>query len=550
MEGGWIERLDRTYYRLRSDIIFKYLIYDKRFIEIFDDARRKVVRPSKEKIAHLLGYISNIEKEDFIIVHHNEAVLLCFKNRDGSIYRVIRYTPHSYVDHLSGERLNPGEQHAANIMDNGFKFELLRDRSEVLENYLEDLRMYNTPELRAHIDQLLSGDPIQVREAVYALRNIYYKGRDSKDPLERRLSECALKLLHTQMYCDDYRERIIANRTLHDIYTGRPMQFPESKKFKVVVHGENQTIEVPASFVEGKARIRWTLNGEPQRPISMNISEGKFTATIPIATGTIHYAVQVKRRHGDWHYKEIPEASGVIKSQKDISGKHILEVRIAIFDLPTDPDGRLIYNEDGSLKISSFRALKNHLSDLRKLGYNAIWLMDAFEWGPIVPPGKDPYSFAPLDHVTIARELGGEEGLRELKEEADRVGIELILNLIPHISQANTTYSAYFPVYCYSEGRLVRRAASDDLSDWHDSWQPNWRRKEVMDAYIDLAVKFAEQGFSFRANVAHAFDLTYAVEPSARGLMRLFGDIVTVDRRDDGYFKTTDLAGSTEPNVI
>lgn len=527
-------------------------IRDQGSITLFNDAWKRKVRPSKDKIVkQFIG--RGLSKNNFSILKYDDAILTVFYE-DGRPYRVIRYSAHSYVDSLSAPRLDPKERHSANVLNNGFKFEILRDRPTVLSGYLEDIKMYyENPILRPVVNKIWSGDYYSLEDAVTDLRRLVYEFKGSSEASGIKIVDHALKLLHALMYHDNKGIRVKANRILHDIYTGRPEEFPQTKSYKTVLQNEEQTITVPRLNGEEEGRIRWVLNGEIKSPIQMVQSKDgrSFSAVIPVGIGTIHYAVEA-RISGVWRYKTDPhQASGVIKTQKDARGKNVLEVRTAIFDLPKGPDGKPLRKEDGSLVISSFKELEKRLSELKKLNYDFIWLMDYFEWGPVSYPGKDPSSFAPLDHITIAKELGGEKGLEDLRKEADKVGIELVVNLIPHISQANHSLPAYFPAYCYDDSRnLVRRASSDGMGDWFDSFQPNWRRKEVLDHYVDIVLHFAKLGMSFRADIGHAFDTTFKIDRSARGLAAIFGDIVTTERRGDGLFRTTDLSGSAEANVI
>ncbi len=541
---------------LITDDKLESLVRNQEFIDLFKSSASKSAGVSNADMAKLLNGAAF--ENDFAMLKYDDATLLVIY-KEKKPYRIIRYAANSYIDYLSGPRLDPKELHFANILDNGFKFEILRDRPEVLAGYLDDIAMYyENPILRPIVDHIWTGEYYNLRDAIDHLKSVVNEFGNSTDDSGKKIMEYALKLFHTLMYHENKGIRVEANRALHDIYTKRPAFFPPTKSYKTVLQGQDQRIEVLSRNGESSARIQWSINGKMQAAIAMPklMEINKFSAVIPVVAGTIHYAIEVNVG-GMWRYKlggpRENQVSGVIKTQKDMRGKHILEVRTAIIDLPKDKDGKPIWNKDGSLSISNFDQLRKLLPELKKQ-YDAIWLMDCFEWGPVRWPGKDPSSFAPLDHITIAAALGGEEALEGLKLEADsgEKKIDLVLSLIPHISQSNTTLPAYFPAYRYDGPRLVRRDSSDGLGSWDDSFQPNWRRKEVMDWYVSLVRRLAEKGYSFRADVAHAFDTTFKVDSSAMGLARIFGDIVNNDRRDngDGCFKTTDLAGTGEPNVI
>ncbi len=540
----------------KIDPLLEGLIRDNSFIELFNKAVKKNTDVPKFKIAPLLE--SCVKTDDISVLRYDDATLLVV-SKEGKPYRIVRYASNLYVDYLSAPRLDPNESHLANILSNGFKFELLRDRPEVLADYIDDITMYyENPILRPIVDEISSGEYYNLREAILHLRGIAYEFKGSSDEEHKKIGQHALKLLHSLMYHENKGIRVEANRVLHDIYTDRPEDFPPTKSYKTVLQGQPQTIEVACRKGEMEGRIQWSINGVMQEPIKMSRSKDgtKFSAVVPVDTGTMHYAVEVNLSE-TWRYKvglgNESQVSGVIKTQKDMRGKHILEVRTAIFDLAKGEDGKPVWNKDGSLSISNFDQLRKLLPELKKR-YDAIWLMDCFEWGPVRHPGKDPSSFAPIDHITIAASLGGEESLDRLRQEAKSTEkkIDLIHNLIPHISQSNTTLPVYFPVYRFDGPRLVRHDSSDGQGDWDDSFQPNWRRKEVLDRYESMVMRLAKKGDSFRADVAHAFDTTFQVDNSAIGMARIFGDIVTNQRRDngDGCFKTTDLSGTGEPNVI
>ncbi|MDD4202923.1 MAG: glycogen/starch synthase [Candidatus Omnitrophica bacterium] len=541
--------------------ILEQLIINNDLVRLLENFSKTGIKPSSHDILAILNSISShkdlnivIEQNINITDEPNEKILLiCIKNKKGQITEIIRYAPNTHIDYLSSVRSDEDQKHSANILNNGHKIELLKDKSIFLGKYIKDLKAYH--QLQDYINVFNSYDFPRVTEAIDQLKEKYHALKFSQDKQDNDMAEYCLKLLHTQMYSESHDIRVYANRILHDIYTDRPAEFPNSKNIRTVVHNDPQTITIPVIDGNKNARIAWAINGKKQPPIEMKkIKEnGKtvFKAVIPITTGTVHYAVMVSDKNNKWDFKQqLDIASGVIKTQKDVSKTKMLEVRTSIFDLPVDENGNPIKQKDGSIKTSTFKDLENKLEDLKSEGYNALWLMDCFEWGPIVSPGKDPSSFSPLDHVSIAGSLGGEKAFESLLAKAKELDIEIVLNLIPHISRVNKTYSPEIPVYCHSPFGLVKRSSTDGLGDWDDSWQPNWRRKETLDAFLNTALHFAQKGCSFRADIGHAFDTTFAVDRSSTGIAKLFGDIASLDKMPDGSFATRDLRGTEEPNVI
>ena len=162
---------------------------------------------------------------------------------------------------------------------------------------------------------------------------------------------------------------------------------------------------------------------------------------------------------------------------------------------------------------------------------------------------------------SISKDLGGEEGLRDLIAAAKKkYGIELIVDLIPHMNQnAHELPEWAFVKARGSDGNIIRRLATDgsvnheDGSpvEWHDSVMLNWRDARVLEAYKALLQRLATMGIAgVRIDVAHHFGVMLPGEASMQSRQKLFGHITNWERNEQGGFRVVNSWDHSDANPL
>ena len=264
----------------------------------------------------------------------------------------------------------------------------------------------------------------------------------------------------------------------------------------------------------------------------------------------IHLAVQVKEQ-GDarWRYIEGEEANVTIYVNRDLRGKMIYQAWPAYLGV-YGKDGKVLYDQEGRAIPGNFKTVERMLPELAKQGYSQIYVMGVYQLDRpeniIGQAGPDASLFSPFE-FNISRELGGEAGLRGLISKAkEKYGIEILVDLIPHVNQNFSELPEWAIVKAHAHGRVVRRLATDGSVDhetgnpveWHDSVLVNWRDQRVLAAYGRLIERLAKMGVKgVRVDIAHNFGTMLPVDHGLKSKQKLFGQVTSWDRQASGGFR-------------
>lgn len=252
--------------------------------------------------------------------------------------------------------------------------------------------------------------------------------------------------------------------------------------------------------------IHRNLKVTAQTVNSLRLSLPKKSHSIKAHKGILHLALQTRENeHAHWQYVQMPSVNTTIFVQPDLRGKMIYQAWPAYLGIYGE-DGKVRYDEKARAIPGNFKTIENKLPYLARKRFTYIYVMGIYQ---LDKPenikgqrGPDASLFSPLK-FSISKELGGEEGLKELIEKAKGYGIGIIVDLIPHVNQNFKDLPEWAMVKVREEGgRVVRRSATDgsldhetlDPTEWHDSVMINWRDNRVLSAYLNLIKYLAGLG--------------------------------------------------------
>ena len=143
--------------------------------------------------------------------------------------------------------------------------------------------------------------------------------------------------------------------------------------------------------------------------------------------------------------------------------------------------GRVLYcghpggmPEQGFRGYGGFKALEAYLPTLRKMGVDLLWLLPIFEHGD----GAKWNLYSPFDHFTISPLYGTPEELKRLSASARRMGMDLLLDLVPHGPPDHTPLAKAHPEWvCLDEsGNPTYVWGQLAFDNAHPGWQDTMRR--------------------------------------------------------------------------
>ncbi len=255
------------------------------------------------------------------------------------------------------------------------------------------------------------------------------------------------------------------------------------------------------------------------------------------------------------------DTNGRINVIPDLQGKIIIEIFPDIHghtktywkDENSHPG--LVYNENGEvIRLGNFSDITAHLEDLKERYYvTEIYLLGVQKRGSNrhdwAPGATSPSPFSPVSLVDMEPSLGGDEKFRELVEAAHSMGINVIVDIVPHINRYSSHLKDEFVVKTYgSDGQLVARSSTDGkYGSWNDGKLLNYRKFEIWEwlsgSITTLIEKFNIDGIRFDS--AHAvpimmkknnFPYIYKENRSLEDMVE--GDIIVNDRENDHYITT------------
>ena len=130
--------------------------------------------------------------------------------------------------------------------------------------------------------------------------------------------------------------------------------------------------------------------------------------------------------------------------------------------------------EKGFRGYGGFKALEAYLPTLRKMGIDLLWLLPIFEHGD----GVKWNLYSPFDHFGISPLYGTPEELKSLSASAERAGIRLMFDLVPHGPPDSTPLAKAHPEWvCLDEaGKPAYVWGQLAFDNAHPGWQDSMRR--------------------------------------------------------------------------
>jgi len=469
-------------------------------------------------------------------------------------HKLIRVCPSHVLDTMA----SPGA--CFSIHQGHTRTDIYYDHGRYIEPWLERLNAFQKdPSLVTLARDLVSEDLYTVEAALEVLQ----KKIRSKESVQE-----SIRLLYSSLYYWHHPDKGIcrsvclrASKILEDVLTERPASFPPSRVNRCVFQGERAQVSVritkPRRVNRDKvrARMQWAVNGKRKRPVALVLDRAEsrwqdlvFQGEFPVRRGAIHYAVQVSCDQGKTWKNETFEdnhSQGLIKYIADERGQRILSFYADTFNLQLDEQQTPRRNENGTYVYGSFALIAEQLESIRSEGYTRIYPLGALELGWAGEAGPDPSVFSIWDGKTVRRDMGGLEGLRLLQQEAQRLGMKVILCILSHFSRANSDYPYQLPVYMTdAQGKLTRRAGWDgEWDEWYDSFMVNMRDFDNVQHLAGLAEELAGLGFGLRIDVGHGFDTVFPVRAKLESCARLLGEVTIPG------FEQIDLRGSWQSNI-
>lgn len=191
------------------------------------------------------------------------------------------------------------------------------------------------------------------------------------------------------------------------------------------------------------------------------------------------------------------------------------------------------FNDTNNDGVGDLQGIIEKLSYLKKLGITSVWICPIYK-SPMVDNGYDI-----SDYLDVAPEYGTLDDLKELVDEADKLGIKIILDLVVnHTSDEHEwfqkalkdPYSKYRDYYIFKEaterpnnwrsvfgGSVWEKLPGEDIYYYHtfDKKQPdlNWENPELREEIYHMVrqwLDFGIAGFRVDAITFIKKDLTFA----------------------------------------
>jgi glycosidase len=150
-------------------------------------------------------------------------------------------------------------------------------------------------------------------------------------------------------------------------------------------------------------------------------------------------------------------------------------------------------------KEGTFLSLIKDLPRIQKLGIQWLYLLPIHPIGKLARKGTvgSPYSIQ--DYYQIDPSLGTSDDLKKLIQEAHRLGIQVMMDIVFNHTARDATWVQEHPeYYYYKDGKLANR-----IGDWSDIADLDLTRQDVRKALIDVLVYWTKFGFDgYRCDVA------------------------------------------------
>ena len=508
----------------------------------------QAVQAEWEEVQARIGAWSEVYFED-------EQVVIYYKGTEGE-QALVRMAPDNFVDYLTDSK------NIYSYFNQGMRVDVVVDAEEV-RDMQKDLAYYAAnPEFYQLVYDLNS---TELRVALSAVQRL-------KEMLAEREYEAeAARLLTAALGVENYYVQTRAQEILNHYYSGRPAEFPETNNVEYASLGEEyeageMVVRVGFNPLKDEAKLRayearlvvagnnqegkryYALEVKPETDNSVRLTV-RAGEKIKAEGGVMQLAVEVKgSEQSGWRYLNTYETNVTVYVAGDLRGKMIYQAWPSYLGV-YGKDGKVLYDENGRAIPGTFKTVEAMLPKLAERRYTHIYVMGVYQLDKpeniIGQVGPDASLFSPLE-LNISKELGGEEGLRELIKAAGEYGIEIMVDLIPHVNQNFSQLPEWSIVKARAFGKIVRRLATDGSVDhetgkpveWHDSVLVNWRDSRVLRAYGELLERLAGMGVTgVRVDIAHNFGTMLPVDRGVQSKQKLLGNITSWERQASGGFK-------------
>lgn len=154
----------------------------------------------------------------------------------------------------------------------------------------------------------------------------------------------------------------------------------------------------------------------------------------------------------------------------------------------------------------TFQALIKDLPRIKRLGVQWLYLLPIHPIGKLARKGKvgSPYSIQ--DYYQIDSSLGTKDDLKALIQEAHRLGMSMMMDIVfNHTARDASWVNKHPEYYYYKDGKLANR-----IGDWSDIADLDLSRGDVQQALIDVLVFWTQFGFDgYRCDVAPLLPLDF-----------------------------------------
>jgi cyclomaltodextrinase / maltogenic alpha-amylase / neopullulanase len=147
----------------------------------------------------------------------------------------------------------------------------------------------------------------------------------------------------------------------------------------------------------------------------------------------------------------------------------------------------------------TFQALIKDLPRIQKLGVKWLYLLPIHPIGKLARKGNVGSPYAIQDYYQIDSSLGTSDDLKALIQEAHRLGMNMMMDIVFNHTAKDALWVSQHPeYYYYKDGKLANR-----IGDWSDIADLDLTRPDVRKALIDVLVFWTKFGFDgYRCDVA------------------------------------------------
>jgi glycosidase len=163
------------------------------------------------------------------------------------------------------------------------------------------------------------------------------------------------------------------------------------------------------------------------------------------------------------------------------------------------------YTAEGNLESAAER-----LPEVAELGFDYVYLTPVHPIGKLRRKGSLGSPYAIADYRAVDPLLGGEEALRVFMDEAHRLGLGVVMDIVYNHTSPDSVLAREHPEWFWKGPDCL---PSPRIPDWSDVVDLDYSKKELWDYQIETLEKWARFGADgFRCDVASLVPLEFWVE--------------------------------------